>query len=244
MATCPNCGGSNFRFELRSAGTTSKSNYYRTGIKKSWILPAGQKTRTSQRYQKSVGICQDCGYILDNEAQSKAAGAWIIVVLVVVFIVYMFVKEKKQEKDIANENVWPSTYASLEDFDYYVEGGEIYLENYHGDSEKVRIASTYVINGETCTVVSLDTTFALDSVISVVVPEGVRSMSNNVFNSCGLKFVYLPSTLTDFNGWDYFHELKKLYYGGTEDQWKNLYDGKKALDAEQIITGANADQLR
>ena len=79
-----------------------------------------------------------------------------------------------------------------------------------------------MINGETCTVVSLDTTFALDSVISVVVPEGVRSMSNNVFNSCGLKFVYLPSTLTDFNGWDYFHELKKLYYGGTEDQWKNL----------------------
>lgn len=67
MAKCPRCGRSHFRYELRSAGTRSKSNYYRTGIKNSWFIPAGQKSRNSQRDQKSIGICPDCGYIEEQK---------------------------------------------------------------------------------------------------------------------------------------------------------------------------------
>lgn len=67
MAKCPRCGSLKFRYELRAAGTRSKSNYYRTGFGDNWIIPAGQKTYKSQRKQKSVGFCPDCGYIEEKQ---------------------------------------------------------------------------------------------------------------------------------------------------------------------------------
>lgn len=78
MAVCPKCGGSNFRYELRSAGTRSRTNYYRTGVRRSWVIPAGRKTYRSQRQQKAVGMCADCGYI----AQERSAWFYILCVLV------------------------------------------------------------------------------------------------------------------------------------------------------------------
>lgn len=68
MAVCPKCGGRNFRYELRSAGTRSRTNYYRTGVRQSWVIPAGRKTYRGQRLQKSVGICADCGYTAEGRS--------------------------------------------------------------------------------------------------------------------------------------------------------------------------------
>ena len=244
MAQCPNCGGKRFKYELRSAGSRSKTNYYRTGVKSSWIIPAGQRTNSSQRNQKSVGICPDCGYVLDKEAQMNANIGAVIVIAILLLLGYRYLKEQRQERDVANENVWPSAYTSLDDFKYYIENGEIHLKDYKGKSDKVRIAGTYIVNGKSCTVVELDSTFALDNVISVVVPEGVREMSINVFNSCGIKYVYLPSTLKEWNGWNYFHDMKKIYYGGSETQWKSLYDGKREdIDVEEIIFDTDESSL-
>ena len=62
MARCPKCGSGNVVFQLRHAGTASSTNYYRTGVKSSWFIPAGRKTRRSNTRQKSVGLCHNCGY--------------------------------------------------------------------------------------------------------------------------------------------------------------------------------------
>lgn len=62
MAKCPKCGSTNVKFQLRSAGTSSRSSYYRTGVKTSWFLPAGERSYKSRRKQISVGLCQNCGY--------------------------------------------------------------------------------------------------------------------------------------------------------------------------------------
>lgn len=78
MGICPNCGSQRFRYELRDAGTRSKSNYYRTGVKNSWIVPSGQKTYNSQRKQKAVGFCPDCGYIEDKQAQQKSGWYYVL----------------------------------------------------------------------------------------------------------------------------------------------------------------------
>ncbi len=64
---CPQCGSTNIRFDMRSAGTKSKSNYYRTGIKNSWILPAGQKTYKSNRRYKTMCLCQNCGNLWERK---------------------------------------------------------------------------------------------------------------------------------------------------------------------------------
>lgn len=66
---CPRCKSTDTDVQLRSSGTVSKSKYYRTGVKNSWILPAGQKTYRSSRKQKSVGLCKNCGYCWDIDKE-------------------------------------------------------------------------------------------------------------------------------------------------------------------------------
>lgn len=73
MAICPNCGGENFHYQLRSAGTNSKTKYYRTGVRKSRVLPAGKMKHQSERKEQSVGICPDCGYIEKKQEKSRKA---------------------------------------------------------------------------------------------------------------------------------------------------------------------------
>lgn len=58
---CPKCGSSSVKCEIRAAGTTVKSHYYRTGVKSSWFIPAGTKTYRSKRKHKTVALCQNCG---------------------------------------------------------------------------------------------------------------------------------------------------------------------------------------
>ncbi|MGN0735184.1 MAG: hypothetical protein ACI4LP_05125 [Anaerovoracaceae bacterium] len=70
---CPMCGSTNIQFEARPAGTKSKSNYYRTGIKNSWVLPAGQKTYKSRRNYKTVCLCKNCGHLWDKKSAVSAA---------------------------------------------------------------------------------------------------------------------------------------------------------------------------
>lgn len=62
---CPRCGSSSIKFSTKHAGTVSESKYYRTGVKNSWILPAGRKTYRSDKIYKTVCLCQKCGYSWD-----------------------------------------------------------------------------------------------------------------------------------------------------------------------------------
>ena len=103
MANCPNCGSPDFRYELRSAGTRSKSNYYHTGVKDSWIVPAGQKTYKSTHAQKAVGFCPECGYVEDKQAQQKSG--WFYVLCFLFFPITLSVVFYKTDK-IALDRKW------------------------------------------------------------------------------------------------------------------------------------------
>ena len=81
---CPRCGSHNITFQLRHAGTTSTTNYYRHGVKSSWIIPAGRKTRSSQTHQKSIGLCQSCGY---SWVASSEKSGWFYLLLLVKAII-------------------------------------------------------------------------------------------------------------------------------------------------------------
>lgn len=61
------------------------------------------------------------------------------------------------------------------------------------------------------------------------VRRGTKILSNGVFNSSALKYVYLPSSITEiknaFTGYDYTGDctaLKHIYYAGTKAQWKKI----------------------
>lgn len=59
---CPRCGSDHTDVKLRSAGTSSKTDYFRTGSK-GWFIPSGQRTTSSQRHYTSIALCKDCGHV-------------------------------------------------------------------------------------------------------------------------------------------------------------------------------------
>lgn len=147
-----------------------------------------------------------------------------------------------------NDSIWLEGYTDISDFKYYIDGNEIFLTDFHSNKKKVRINSSYTIDGKTCNVVSLDGVFTSDNVTSVIIPEGVRSVAANEFKSCGVKFLYLPSTLQNIGGdsfWSYFKDVEKIYYGGSEEQWKQLCTVERSkIDTKQIVFEANPDDLK
>lgn len=271
MAKCPRCGSSKFRYELRAAGTRSKSNYYRTGVGDSWFFPAGQKTRKSQRKQKAVGFCPDCGYIEEKQERGclfflmclifwpislpvwfyqtatlnrKWKGFIIAIFWVLLLVCLSFVPTTEPVKETESDSVWNANYTDLSKFDYYIDGEEIVLKAYKGREDRVNIAPAYNVDGTDLAVVALDGTFTLKSIDSVIVPESVTKIANNTFNSCGVKYLYMPLSLCDFSGWSYFHHVQKIYYGGSEEDWTLLYTGDRSrLDVTQIVFDTKIQDL-
>ena len=92
MSKCPRCGCERFRYELRSAGTERKTNSYRTGVKSSWIFASNKKETKSNRIQKTIGFCPDCGYMTDKpldqqRVPSKYRGPITIIKLGIIFMI-------------------------------------------------------------------------------------------------------------------------------------------------------------
>ena len=155
------------------------------------------------------------------------SAAWLVVLIVSVL------SSEEVEHDIESNSVWASSYADLDQFEYYIDGNEIYIKNYRGNSKKVRINSSYDVEGTAMYVVSFDGTFALHRVTSGIIPDGTRHISDNIFSNFGIEYVYLPASLEEFKGWSYFRNVKKIYYGGTEEQWSTV--DRSSLDVVQII---------
>lgn len=140
--------------------------------------------------------------------------------------------------------VWAAEHTPLEDFEYNVVGENITLVKYTGSRKTINIAPEYEVDGKTLHVTMLEGLFALKRISSAIIPEGVTSIKSNAFNSCGVKYLYLPSTLTDFDGWSYFHNVDTLYYGGTEEQWNVLYKGTDAGIERVVFNAKIADLLK
>lgn len=274
MAVCPKCGGNNIKFHREPVGTSYNSYYRKTGVKSSWIFPSGIRKGRRKIAYRTVGLCSDCGYTWEIDDDTQHSGWWYLFLLAIwpIALSVWFWKTKalrldkkwravilsvtwliliswalfsEMELGTKSNSIWASTYADINDFKYYIDGNEIYIKDYTGSDKKVRINLSYDIEGTTMSVVSFDGTFALDSVTSVIIPDGTRHMSNNVFNSCGIKYVYLPASLTEFNGWSYFHNVEKIYYGGTEEQWSTFCTvDRSRLDVVQIVCNADPNDLK
>ena len=93
-------------------------------------------------------------------------------------------------------------------------------------------------------VIELEGVFALDQIDSAIISPGIRKMQNNIFNSCGVKNVFLPSSLEEFDGWNYFHDGEKLYYEGTETQFNSICKkDRKDIDFTRILYETSLDDL-
>ena len=61
-------------------------------------------------------------------------------------------------------------------------------------------------------------------------------MKNTIFNSCCVKYVYIPKSLQPDEGgysfYNYFYDTKK-YYGGSKEEWAILTDNEDRSEIDE-----------
>ena len=123
------------------------------------------------------------------------------------------------------------TFTPIKDFKYEVVDGNLILKKYNGRDKVVCIANEYEIEGSTYPVLSVDGgMFFTRSVKTAVFSEGITDITHAVFNSSKIERLYLPSSLSciyDDSLAYISRSLTDIYYGGSEDQWNQIYTAYK-----------------
>lgn len=101
----------------------------------------------------------------------------------------------------------------------------ITLKSFDVHDEECYIPSHYTVDGKRYTVTYIDDAcfFGRTSLKTLSLPEGVKTIADNAFNSCAIKNLYLPSSLKDVSGmFGYFSHSVTVYYAGSFKQWKAI----------------------
>lgn len=115
----------------------------------------------------------------------------------------------------------------IKDFKYELVDGGLILKKYSGRDKVVYIANEYELDGVIYPVLDIDGgMFFTSSVKTVILSEGITEIAHPVFNGAKIELLYLPSTLTciyDDSLAYISRSLTDIYFGGTEDQWNQIY---------------------
>lgn len=278
---CPNCNSTEIKIQSLRTGDETKGNFSGMGALTGFKLfgfgiIGGNRNSSTQYTFKREGICQKCGFNFDyltqddiDNVQKTAKNKYnlsITFLVISIILFFAFMNQSANTSNTSNTNVtdskisstsniitsvWAKNNTPIEDFDYFLEGNNIYLKKYIGTDKNIKINSTYIINENEYSITSFsDGVFALKSVDSVILPDGLTSMPANTFNSCGIKFIYIPATLQPQNDgypfYRYFHDIEKIYYGGTEEQWNALTNNadRASVDVKEIIYNSSIDDLK
>lgn len=269
---CPNCGSTNIKINKAMTGTSTSSRTSGVGYARSGLFggvvgrgTSSLNSNTSYNYKREA-VCDDCGYNYDYitssdiENANKKCNTKIVlssVLLVVgllcsVFTFNAYFKDSVSNNSLTKDNgkIWASEITPIDNFEYYLDGEFVYIKDYKGKDKKVWIDSSYEIDGQNYSVIEFkDGVFALDNIDSAILPEGLIDLPKNTFNSCGVKNVYIPSTLNmaesskTFLG--YFHNVETINYGGSEEQWNNFIGDTKRedIDAKVIKYDVSINEL-
>lgn len=146
------------------------------------------------------------------------------------------IEEKELEK-----NPWIAKCTDINDFDYYLEKDEILIKKYKGTDKQINVCSNYKIDGKDYTVTKfVDSVFKFGDSISIILPESLKSMPENTFYGSDARYIYIPASLEpvdeNYKFYKNFDDVIKLYYGGTEEQWKTLTNNvdRTKIDAKEI----------
>lgn len=156
-------------------------------------------------------------------------------------------KERSEKKKEDSNSVWAHEDTDLEDFEYYVDGDKIHINGYKGKGDKLKIGSKYKVDGTKARVFSIsDAPFIFAGLESIIISEGVETLDATVFNSCEAKYIFIPSTISNVEDrfWDYFFQVEKLYYGGTQEQWDAICNAKREdIDCRWIYCNVKVEEL-
>lgn len=147
-------------------------------------------------------------------------------------------------------------YGSIEDFSYELSGDTIILQKYTGKAETLEIQAFYTIDGTKYKTDLSDFQVGIGNrkVKTLILCEGITEVKNAIFNSCDVEKVYFPKSMVVVhdNTLSYLHpddgKTIKIYYGGTQEEWAEIFaEYKRTLveDAEfgEEMGQAAADKL-
>lgn len=196
---CPHCGSENVKINLRSAGTNSKTRYYRTGVKKSWIVPSYKRSYSSQRNYSSIAVCQDCGYNWEVSSSSTGGGNSAfstIILFIIVFAILSSTLRSCFSSEKTGED-YQSQYGGVE----YVDNSQFADLTYEIVGNEYAVVTGLTKYGETQNMFSIPDN--VDGVPVTIIGEKAFYKCENV------EVIILPDTITEI-GEEAFYECRKI----------------------------------
>ena len=176
---------------------------------------------------------------------------WIVIGVVVLGIIgVIFSKEENKETvqekaTVQNEEEDVRETFSIESFEYTLEDNNIFLERYKGKDDALTIDASYNVDGKDYATNLSEFQVSSDFVKTLIINEGITELNNSIFNSCEVTKVYLPKSLSVIydNTIAYLWSDDKiaLYYGGSEDDWNNVFEEYEIANVKDKIDEGDAE---
>lgn len=142
----------------------------------------------------------------------------------------------------------------IENFNYEIKGEKVMLKSCDASNSTLVIAKSYEIDGKKYKTDLSNFQVHDITVETLILSEGIKTVNTSIFNSCGVKRVYFPKTMKKVYDYTLSYmnpdegETIKIYYGGTQDEWKQIFKKYKAKSIKEAKTGkekavAAADKL-
>lgn len=245
---CPKCGNEYYTNACPNCGYNGLEQNTPQTINVFQAAPQTYKTRPAPAPKKKTTIWTVLLWIMflpimavvaiwkSNKLDKK----WKIILTVIIAALCAVIAATNE-----NTPTWATTPTPISEFTYEIKDNGIIIEDYDGSARNVYVASAYSVDGKEMPVTYLDGTFALKSVSSVIIADGVGGLSANCFNSSGIKRLYIPKSVksVDEAFWDYFHDLNTIHYGGNEADWKKLCPNGIQDGQVQIVYNSSINSL-
>lgn len=187
------------------------------------------------RKEETEKVNQNIETVMENENHGNS------------FEVNQNIKSTSEGEDSDDDSVWLDGYTDIEDFGYYVDGDGIYVKEYNGNSQKVRLKSSYDIGGRKIKVISFeDGTFKYSDVTGVILPKGTKHLDYDTFANCNIKYLYLPGSVENpgIAFWKELEGVEKIYYGGSAKKWTSICElERNELEVKQIFVNVKPKNL-
>lgn len=132
----------------------------------------------------------------------------------------------------------------IENFNYEIKGEKVMLKSCDTSNSTLVIAKSYKIDGKKykTDLSNFQVGIGNNRVETLILSEGIKTVNTAIFNSCDVKRVYFPKTMKKVYDYTLSYmnpdegEIIKIYYGGTQDEWKQIFKKYKAKTVKEAKT--------
>lgn len=175
----------------------------------------------------------------------------LLVVVILLVLIVGFTNKFNQQQEELEKEPWAKECTSIDNFEYQIENNEINVIKYKGNDKKIKICKAYIIDEKEYFLASFtDNVFSSSNVYSVMLPYGIKELPSKIFKDSDIKYIFIPKSIEanheEYQFSHYLDDVDKIYYEGTELDWKILteYEDRDDMNVKEIIYEAKLDDLK